>query len=220
MGMNPDPWTPAEVGRITALSESLAPLTPHINDISVVTNLEISAAHTTGNHASANASFLTCVKPKRTEGSDYVNSTSVDQIAAKQIGGETPLPSLEIGTDLIAQVGNCDNGYACVYMNSLSWASPTSRIRPRRTPGLSLNGCSETVGRRSSGRRNCARTAAFSTGCSTTSRACRSSSVAATAPGRRICRNGSRGGASHPAGGTISDRIAAERPDAADQRPG
>ena len=126
MGKHPDPWIPAEVGRLTGLSESLAPLTPHIDDISIVTNLEISEAHTTGNHASANSSFLTCVKPKRTEGSDFVNSTSVDQIAAKQIGGDTPLPSLEIGTDLIAQVGNCDNGYACVYMNSLSWASPTA----------------------------------------------------------------------------------------------
>ncbi len=126
MGMNPAPWTPPEVGRLTALSGSLSPLAPHMGDITVVTNLEISEAHTTGNHAAANSSFLTCVKPKRTEGSDYVNSTSIDQIAAAEIGGDTPLPSLEVGTDLIAQVGNCDNGYACVYMNSLSWASPTA----------------------------------------------------------------------------------------------
>ena len=126
MGMNPAPWTPAEVGRLTTLSGSLSPLAPHLQNITVVTNLEVSEAHTTGNHAAANSSFLTCVKPKRTEGSDYVNSTSVDQIAATEIGGDTPLPSLEVGTDLIAQVGNCDNGYACVYMNSLSWASPTA----------------------------------------------------------------------------------------------
>ena len=126
MGMNPVSWTPAEVGRLTTLSGSLSPLAPHLQNITVVTNLEVSEAHTTGNHASANSSFLTCVKPKRTEGSDYVNSTSVDQIAATEIGGDTPLPSLEVGTDLIAQVGNCDNGYACVYMNSLSWASPTA----------------------------------------------------------------------------------------------
>ena len=126
MGMNPVPWTPAQEGRLTELSESLSPLMPHLDNVTVVTNLEVDAAHTTGNHASANSSFLTCVKPKRTEGSDYVNATSVDQVAAQQIGGDTPLPSLELGTDLIAQVGNCDNGYACAYMNSLSWASPTS----------------------------------------------------------------------------------------------
>ena len=126
MGMNPEPWTPSEAGRLTKLSSSLAPLTPHLDDVSVITNLEIDAAHISGNHASANSSFLTCVRPKRTEGSDYVNGTSVDQIAARRIGRDTPLPSLEIGTDLIAQVGNCDNGFACVYMNSLSWASPTA----------------------------------------------------------------------------------------------
>ncbi len=126
MGVHYDPWTPKQNGRLTELSESLSPLMPHLDNVTVVTNLEIDAAHTTGNHASANSSFLTCVKPKRTEGSDYVNGTSVDQIAAQQIGKETPLPSLELGTDLIAQVGNCDNGYACAYMNSLSWASPTA----------------------------------------------------------------------------------------------
>lgn len=126
MGMNPEPWTPAEVGRLTTLSESLSPLMPHLENVTVVTNTEINAAHTSGNHASANSAFLTCVTPKRTEGSDFSNGVSVDQIAAKQIGGDTPLPSLEIGTDLIAQVGNCDNGFACVYMNSLSWATPTA----------------------------------------------------------------------------------------------
>ena len=126
MGMNPVPWTPKQEGRLTELSPSLSPLTPYLDDVTVVTNLEINDAHTSGNHASANSAFLTCVKPKRTEGSDYENDTSVDQIAAMQVGGDTPLPSLELGTDLIAQVGNCDDGLACVYMNSLSWASPTS----------------------------------------------------------------------------------------------
>ena len=125
MGMNPVPWTPKQEGRLTELSQTLSPLTPYLDNVTVVTNLEINEAHTTGNHAAANSSFLTCVKPKRTEGSDYLNGTSVDQIAAKEVGGDTPLPSLELGTDLIAQVGNCDNGYACAYMNSLSWASPT-----------------------------------------------------------------------------------------------
>ena len=136
MGMNPVAWTPTEVGQLTTLSTSLSPLMPHLDDVTVVTNLEINEAHTTGNHASANSSFLTCVKPKRTEGSDFVNGTSADQIAAKAIGGDTPLPSLELGTDLIAQVGNCDNGYACVYMNSLSWASPTAPNPTESDPRL------------------------------------------------------------------------------------
>ena len=154
MGMNPVPWTPPEVGRLTTLSQSLSPLVPHLDNVTVVTNLEIDAAHTTGNHASANSSFLTCVRPKRTEGSDYVNGTSVDQIAAQQVGGDTPLPSLELGTDLIAQVGNCDNGYACAYMNSLSWASPTAPNPTEADPRIVFERLFGDGARRSSGGRN------------------------------------------------------------------
>ena len=134
MGMNPVPWIPKQEGRLTELSESLNALTPHLDDVTVVTNLELRNAYTTGNHASSNCAFLSCMKAKRTEGSDYSLGTTVDQIAASRIGGDTPIPSLELGTDLIAQVGNCDNGYACVYMNSLSWASATSPLPTEPDP--------------------------------------------------------------------------------------
>jgi hypothetical protein len=124
MGMNATAWTPAGDGRITELSPSLASLMPMLDHVTVVTNLEIRNAYTTGNHASANCAFLSCSRAKRTEGTDYRLGTTVDQLAARQIGRETPIPSLELGTDLIAQVGNCDNGYACAYQNNLSWSSP------------------------------------------------------------------------------------------------
>jgi hypothetical protein len=136
MGMNPTAWTPAVEGRIAELSPSLAPLMPHLDRISVVTNLEIRNAYTTGNHASANCAFLSCARAKRTEGTDYELGITVDQIAAQQIGRETPLPSLELGTDLIAQVGNCDNGYACAYQNNLSWSSPTTPLPTEADPRI------------------------------------------------------------------------------------
>jgi hypothetical protein len=124
MGMNAAAWTPAGDGRISELSPTLASLMPVLDHVTVVTNLEIRNAYTTGNHASANCAFLSCSRAKRTEGTDYLLGTTVDQLAARQIGRETPIPSLELGTDLIAQVGNCDNGYACAYQNNLSWSSP------------------------------------------------------------------------------------------------
>jgi hypothetical protein len=61
-------------------------------------------------------------------------ATTVDQIAAKDIGKDTPIPSLELGTDLIAQVGNCDNGFACAYQNNLSWSSPTTPLPTEADP--------------------------------------------------------------------------------------
>ena len=128
MGSNVAAWTPAGEGRISDLSPSLAALTPFIDQVTVVTNLELKNAYTTGNHASANCAFLSCAKAKRTEGTDYQLGTTVDQIAAQAIGKDTAIPSLELGTDLIAQVGNCDNGFACAYQNNLSWSSPTTPL--------------------------------------------------------------------------------------------
>jgi hypothetical protein len=134
MGMNPGPWTPAAAGRLTELTPSLSALTPYLDHLTVITNLELRNANTTGNHASSNCAFLSCARAKRTESSDYELGTTVDQIAARVLGKDTPIPSLELGTDLIAQVGNCDNGYACAYMNSLSWSSPSTPLPTEPDP--------------------------------------------------------------------------------------
>jgi hypothetical protein len=136
MGMNAAAWTPRAEGIITELSPSLGPLLPFLDQVTVVTNLELRNAYTTGNHASANCTFLSCARAKRTEGTDYQLGTTVDQIAAQQIGKATPIPSLELGTDLIAQVGNCDNGYACAYQNNLSWSSPTTPLPTEADPRI------------------------------------------------------------------------------------
>jgi hypothetical protein len=137
MGMNPAPWTPSGEGRITELSPSLASLAPYLDDLTVVSGLEVNnSAVAGGNHATAGSAFLSCARAKRTEGSDYELGVTVDQIAARQVGGDTPIPSLEIGTDLIAQVGNCDNGFACVYQNNLSWASSTAPLPIEADPRI------------------------------------------------------------------------------------
>lgn len=136
MGMNPARWTPQGEGRITELSASLAPLAPHLDHVTVLTNTELKRAYGPGNHATGNAAFLSTALAKKTEGSDYELATTCDQIAAQMIGKETAIPSLELGTDLIQQVGNCDNGHACVYMNCLSWSSPTTPLPTEADPRL------------------------------------------------------------------------------------
>ena len=56
-----------------------------------------------------------------TEGADYELATTVDQIAAKQMGKDTRLPSLELTTESTTPIGACDGGMSCVYETSLSW---------------------------------------------------------------------------------------------------
>jgi hypothetical protein len=89
-----------------------------------------------GDHTRGTSTWLTGVHPKHTEGADVLNGISADQVAAARIGRETALPSLELGLDLNHLSGNCENGYSCVYMNTLSWSSPTTPLPTENNPRI------------------------------------------------------------------------------------
>lgn len=135
MGCDATRWTPTGAETLDELSPSLRPLNAVKEYINVVTNLELRNAYP-GTHATSNASFLSAAKAKRTESTDYHLGTTVDQIAAQKIGHDTPLQSLELSMDLVSLVGQCDNGYACVYQNNLSWSSPTTPLPSEAHPRI------------------------------------------------------------------------------------
>jgi hypothetical protein len=137
MGAHMPLWTPAGSDRLGALSPTLKSLAPVIDQVSVVTNTELRNAYP-GTHATSNAAFLSAATAKWTESSDYELATTVDQIAAQQLGKTTRLPSLELAMDLLTTVGQCDNGYACVYQNNLSWSSPTTPLPAEAHPRLAF----------------------------------------------------------------------------------
>ena len=87
-----------------------------------------------GDHARASAVFLTCAHPKKTEGSGIRAGMSVDQIAAKELGKETQLSSLELALDFNEVVGTCDLGYSCAYSNTLCWRTPTNPVPMENVP--------------------------------------------------------------------------------------
>lgn len=134
MGATIGRWTPSQEGHITELSPSLQSLTPFLDRLTVISNLELKNAYSAGNHATANSAFLSAAKAKMTEGTDYELGITVDQIAAQQIGKQTPLPSIELCMDLLTTVGDCDNGFACAYQNNLSWSSPTTPLPAEAHP--------------------------------------------------------------------------------------
>jgi hypothetical protein len=135
MGCDIGRWTPPGEGRLTELSPSLQSLAPVIDQLTVITNLELKNAYP-GTHATSNAAFLSAAKAKWTESTDYHLGTTVDQIAAREIGEAVLLPSLEMSMDLLQTVGQCDNGYACVYQNNLSWSSPTTPLPAEAHPRI------------------------------------------------------------------------------------
>ncbi len=133
MGSDISRWTPPASEALEELSPTLSPLAPVVDQTTVVTNLELKNSYP-GTHATSNAGFLSAAKAKWTESTDYHLGTTVDQVAAQRIGQETRLPSLELSMDLISMVGQCDNGFACVYQNNLSWSSPTTPLPSEAHP--------------------------------------------------------------------------------------
>ena len=135
MGSDISRWTPPSENDLSELSPTLSPLAPVADQLTVLSNMELKNSYP-GTHATSNAGFLSAAKAKWTESTDYHLGTTVDQIAAKQIGQETQLPSLELAMDLLKTVGQCDNGYACVYQNNLSWSSPTTPLPAEAHPRI------------------------------------------------------------------------------------
>jgi hypothetical protein len=134
MGCDITRWTPPgdNLEQLSPILRSLAPVREHVTAIS---NLELQNAYP-GSHATSNSSFLSAAKAKLTESTDYYLGTTVDQVAAQHIGQATQLPSLELAMDLLQVVGQCDNGYACVYQNNLSWSSPTTPLPAEAHPRI------------------------------------------------------------------------------------
>jgi len=139
-GIVMDNWTPKTEGADFALPTILQPLAPYQNQLTVISGLTDHQADALGDgggdHARAGASYLTGSHPYKTGGSDIYAGVSADQVAAKQIGQKTRLPSIEIGLDDNRTVGHCDSGYSCAYTNSISWQGPSTPLPPEANPRL------------------------------------------------------------------------------------
>ncbi|MBM3784778.1 MAG: DUF1552 domain-containing protein [Acidobacteria bacterium] len=133
MGCDHSRWTPPGQGKLGELSPSLEPVRPVLDQVTVITNMRLPNAYP-GTHDTSNAAFLSAASSKHTESSDYLLGITADQIAANQMGRETQLPSLQLAMDLHPLAGVCNNGYACVYQNCLSWSGPTTPLPSEAHP--------------------------------------------------------------------------------------
>src|SRR5256885_7892075 len=132
-----DRWTPATEGAGFEFTPILKPLEPFREYVDVVSGLGHRAADTSAVHSLSPTTWLSGVRPKPTQGVDAYAGVTADQIAAMRIGQETPLPSIELATeDHSGLIGACDRDYGCIYMNTLSWRTPTTpmpmEINPRK----------------------------------------------------------------------------------------
>ncbi|MGA3188917.1 MAG: DUF1552 domain-containing protein [Bryobacteraceae bacterium] len=127
-------WSPEKTGRDFEFTQTLEPLAPYRDYLTIISDTDLnpasahSAAEEGADHFRSSAVYLTAAHPKMTEGSDISAGTSIDQIYAQKFGQETPLPSLQLCIENVDATGACAYGYACVYADTISWASPNTPL--------------------------------------------------------------------------------------------
>jgi len=132
-----DKWTPKKEGTGFEFTPILDSLKPFRDQINIISGLAHASADTSAVHSLSPTTWLSGVRPKATQGTDALAGVTADQVAAQKIGQDTLLPSLELGTeDRSGMIGSCDRDYGCIYMNAMSWRTPTMplpiEINPRR----------------------------------------------------------------------------------------
>ena len=137
-GIMLDQFVPATVGSEFALPPILSPLADFQKQLTIISGLANAAGDPkpegSGPHSRVSGCWLSGMRARRTENSDFLAGTTIDQFAARELGQETPLRSLELALEPNFAVGNCEGGYSCVYLNTFSWRTPTQPLPMETNP--------------------------------------------------------------------------------------
>jgi Protein of unknown function (DUF1552) len=127
-----DQWTPATEGADYKLSAILEPLKPFRNQTTVISGLGNRPAQSAAVHAIVPGTWLSCVHPRETH--EPYGGITADQMAAAAIGQDTPLPSLEVGTEGAGGGGACDRAYGCSYSGTIAFRTPSTPLPMEYNP--------------------------------------------------------------------------------------
>lgn len=127
-----DQWTPSKVGPDFELPQILAPLKPFQKQLTVISGLENKSAIAAPVHAITPGTWLSCIPPRISH--DPYGGTTIDQIVAQHIGQNTPLPSIEVGTEERGGEGSCDRNYGCSYGKTISFRDPSTPLPMEHNP--------------------------------------------------------------------------------------
>ena len=127
-------WTPATVGKDFEFTDILKPLEPFRRYVNVISDLSLPLAYgpggATANHNRSAASFLSGAKPET--GATPKLGVTIDQIIARQLHQDTPLPSMELTIE--EPTLSCGEGSSCAYRNTISWQSDSSPLPMQNNP--------------------------------------------------------------------------------------
>lgn len=130
-------WIPETSGSDFKLTPSLEPLGELKSEVLVLSGLDKKHSHGGDGHYAKTANFLTGMPVTKTTGKDISSGgISVDQLMAQHVGGQTPLPSLELGTEPVISGIDSNVGYTRLYGSHISWQSPTRPVAKEINPRL------------------------------------------------------------------------------------
>ena len=128
-------WVPEKVGADFELSPSLRPLATVRDDISVLSGLDKLNSHNGDGHYAKTANFLTGMPVVQTTGKDISSGgISIDQLIAQHVGSQTPIPSLELGTEPVISGIDSNVGFTRLYGSHISWQTATRPIAKEINP--------------------------------------------------------------------------------------
>jgi hypothetical protein len=126
-GVNMDQWMPEGEGAEYRPRFTLGALEPVRQDVLVLSGLNGRQGETGANgHPLGCAPWLSSAPVNDKDRGGYATDITVDQLAARHIGQQTRLPSIELG---------CDRDATQLYTSNISWRGPASpmgkEVRPR-----------------------------------------------------------------------------------------
>ncbi|MEX2262232.1 MAG: DUF1552 domain-containing protein [Bryobacteraceae bacterium] len=140
-GVRPDYWTPPGDGDDYEITPHLKPLAELRSDFILLENLWHKNTVGRNGHWPKVPAWLSGGYVQRSTGRDLdTGGTSVDQIAARHIGGLTSLPTFELGIDAPRSgIDNIGGGFARIYGSFLSWRDPHTPVAKEIVPQLAFD---------------------------------------------------------------------------------
>ena len=154
-GVREDCWTPQGSGSEWELTPQLRPIGEFKNDVSVVSGLWHQSCNTGDGHYVKDAAWLTGTTITKTTGVNLNSGgVSVDQVAARSIGKQTPLRSLELGIEPVRSGVDGVVGYTRVYGAHIAWRTPTQPLAKEINPRLVFDRMTRVASGKPAGRTN------------------------------------------------------------------
>jgi len=128
-GVHPEHWWAKGEGRAMELGSILQPLAPYREDLLFLNNLTV-YGNTSSGHWPMFTNFLSGAELSNTPVPNAAES--VDQVLARRIGNQTPVPGLTMGCEP-ASYGS-GSGVPSIYWTTMSWSSDTTPVAPEIYP--------------------------------------------------------------------------------------